>query len=221
MKWLTQWLPGLPHSDAAQTTALPPEIAAQIKAWHALPTPDFNTPHFESHYTVINTETTSLDMADSRLLAVAAITIQSRHITPAASYYTPLTPSPAQTLADLLTFCGKTPLVIFSDINRTTLTQAIHKTLGLDIASMPLLWLDLYTLLPSLFPDRIERSSYLKDWMNTFDMETFLRHHALGDAWIIAQLFLAAQGKARIRGINTPLALAELEHQRHRLMRQL
>ncbi|WP_341650249.1 hypothetical protein [Thauera humireducens] len=55
------------------------------------------------------------------------------------------------------------------------------------------LWIDLYFALPALFPERFERPTRLADCMSSFGIETFQRHHALGDGWAIAQLFLAVQ----------------------------
>ena len=45
--------------------------------------------------------------------------------------------------------------------------------------------------------------------MAAFGIETFQRHHALGDAWAIAQLFLAAQARALSFSVTTPAGLAE------------
>ena len=45
--------------------------------------------------------------------------------------------------------------------------------------------------------------------MAAFEIETFQRHHALGDAWAIAQLFLAAQSRALSLAVTNPRALAE------------
>lgn len=53
---------------------------------------------------------------------------------------------------------------------------------------------------PRCFPERLERPGRLADWMAAFEIETFQRHHALGDAWAIAQLFLAAQSRTLARG---------------------
>ena len=47
--------------------------------------------------------------------------------------------------------------------------------------------------------------------MESFGIDTFQRHHALGDAWAIAQLLLAAQAKASARGAHSPQALADIE----------
>ena len=111
---------------------------------------------------------------------------------------------------------GKNPLVVFSaSFNRNMLERALQEHLAL---TTELLWLDLYFLLPSLFPEKLERPSRLGDWMTAFGIETFQRHHALGDGWAIAQLFLAAQARALSLGVATPRGLAEHEQAfRHKL----
>ena len=110
-------------------------------------------------------------------------------------------------LAGLLAFVGRSPLVVFNaTFNRTILERAFARQLGF---TPEFLWIDLYFLLPSLFPERLERPGRLADWMAAFEIETFQRHHALGDAWAIAQLFLAAQSRALSLAVTNPRALAE------------
>jgi DNA polymerase-3 subunit epsilon len=56
--------------------------------------------------------------------------------------------------------------------------------------------------------------------MKAFGIETFQRHHALGDAWVIAQLMLAAQSRALQAGTSSARSLADLERNRRQLSRQ-
>ena len=110
-------------------------------------------------------------------------------------------------LAGLLGVVGKSPLVVFNaSFNRSMLERALNEHLGL---APSFVWIDLYFLLPSLFPEKRDRPGRLADWMAAFGIETFQRHHALGDAWAIAQLFLAAQARALSFSVTTPAGLAE------------
>jgi len=106
-------------------------------------------------------------------------------------------------------------VVFNASFNRNMLERALQEQLGL---TTDFLWIDLYFLLPSLFPEKLERPSRLGDWMAAFGIETFQRHHALGDAWAVAQLLLAAQSRALSLAVATPRALAEHEQAyRHKL----
>ena len=212
MNWLAKLISG--RNEAGALDAVVRESIAQ---WKALPESDPNRPHFECRYTVVNTEATGLSVDQDKLLSVAAIAVNEGLIAPAESYYATLEPDPAITLANLLSFVGKGPLVVYgAGFNRTMLDRAFEQHLGF---TPDLIWLDLYILLPSLYPERIDHSTRLAEWMRTFDIETFQRHHALGDAWVIAQLLIAAQARSLAIGAGTVRVLAELERSRRQLHR--
>lgn len=214
MNWIAKLISG--RNDAGGLDAVVRESIAQWKALHEC---DPNRPHFETRYTVINTEATGLNLDHDKLLSVAAIAVDEGLISPAESYYATLETDPAVTLANLLSFAGKGPLVVYNAaFNRTMLERALEQHLGF---TPDVLWLDLYILLPGLFPERIDHTARLADWMRSFDIETFQRHHALGDAWVIAQLLLAAQGRSLASGAGTARALADLERSRRQLNRPI
>jgi len=203
------WLSRLKTARGSQSP-LSEEAERALEAWHALTEPDHEHPHFESRYVVLNTEATGLDLERDRLLAVGAIAIDGGLLHPQDAYYAQLEPSPGDALASLLGFTGRCPLVVFNaTFNRTLLERAFARQLGF---TPEFLWIDLYFLLPSLFPERLERPGRLADWMAAFEIETFQRHHALGDAWAIAQLFLAAQSRALSLAVTNPRALADHAH---------
>lgn len=187
-----------------------------LLTWQALPRAQQSRSHFETRYVVLNTEASGLDLERDRLLAVAALGVDGGLIRPADAYYARLEPAPAETLVGLLGVAGKNPIVVFNaSFNRNMLERALQEQLGL---TTDFLWIDLYFLLPSLFPEKLERPSRLGDWMAAFGIETFQRHHALGDAWAVAQLLLAAQSRALSLAVATPRALAEHEQAyRHKL----
>jgi len=212
---MTNWLSRFLSSRDNETT-LSDEATLALQGWFDQPAADNASAHFETRYVVVNTEATGLNLEKDRLLAVAAIAVDGGLLDPHDSYYGPLTQQPASTLAELLGVTGKAPLIVFNAaFNRTLLERAISEHLGID---SEWLWIDLYFLLPALFPERIERPARLAAWMEDFGIETFQRHHALGDAWAIAQLFLAAQARAAELGAHTPRALADIEraHRQYR-----
>ncbi|ANQ85366.1 PolC-type DNA polymerase III [Azoarcus olearius] len=213
MNWLTRLLP-----TRGDTPALDDELRTRLQAWQALAEPDLGRPHFEAAYTVLNTEATGLDLDKDTMLAVGAIRVDGGRFSPADGYYAPLSGQPAAALAGLLHFVGKGPVVVFNTgFNRVMLERALAT--HLDVAPT-WQWLDLRVLLPALFPERIDRPARLADWMRAFSIETFQRHHALGDCWAIAQLFLAAQSRAMAQGAAHARALGDLERARRQLWRQ-
>lgn len=205
MSWLTRL-----KAARGGAPALGKQAEQTLHAWHALPDAVRDRPHFESRYVVVNTEATGLDLDRDRLLAVGAVGVDGGLLHAADAYYATLEPAPADALAGLLGLAGKNPLVVFNaSFNRNMLERAFQEHLGL----VPdFLWVDLYFLLPSLFPEKLDRPGRLGDWMAAFGIETFQRHHALGDAWAIAQFLLAVQARALSFGVNSPEGLAEHQH---------
>lgn len=207
MNWLNRIIPG--RGEAGDTNH--PGLAA----WRALPEADLARPHFETRYVVVNTEASHLDLERARLLSVAAIGVNGGRITAADSHYATLGDTPAEALQSLLEVAGKAPLVVFNArFNRVLLERAFAAHFGLE---PQLLWLDLYVLLPALFPELHNQPVRLAEWMASFGIETFQRHHALGDAWAIAQLLLAAQARAQQQGAGNARALADIERSRRQL----
>lgn len=212
MNWIANLISG-----RADPGALDPSVRESLAKWMALPEIDSTRPHFETRYTVVNTEATGLNLDQDKLLSVAAIAVNEGLISPSESYYANLEPNPAATLTQLLSFAGKGPLVVYSaGFNRTMLDRAFAQHLGF---TPDLVWLDLYILLPALYPEKIEHSARLADWMKAFGIETFQRHHALGNAWVISQLLIAALSRALATGSGTAHLLTEIEHTRRQTNR--
>jgi DNA polymerase-3 subunit epsilon len=212
MNWLTRLL-----SNRADTTTLDAALRETLAHWQTLPRPELGKAHFETRYVVVNTEATGLSLDKDRLLAVGAIALDGGVLSPRESYYAKLEPDPATALTNLLTFASAGPVVVFNAaFNRAMLERAMEAHLGMtpDWA-----WIDLYWLLPALYGELIDTPARLADWMQAFDIETFQRHHALGDAWAIAQLMLAAQSRALAQGLNSPRSLVDQERSRRHLRR--
>jgi DNA polymerase-3 subunit epsilon len=72
-------------------------------------------------------------------------------------------------------------------------------------------WIDLATLLPSLFPERSPRQSLLDHWLAQFAIEPQQRHDALADALATAELLLVALKELKRRGLDTVEALRQTE----------
>ena len=211
MTWLTRLLPGRasPTLDFA--------LRARMEHYAGRPQPDLGLSHFETRYVVVNTEAAGLDLDKDPLLAVAAIAIQGGALAPTRALYVPLGEKPGETLAGLLEFVDRAPVVLFNaGFNQTHLERAFDHYLGL---TLDLTWIDLYWLLPVFFPEHHAKPARLAEWMAAFGIETFQRHHALGDGYAIAQLLLATLGRSLNQGITTPRGLVEAERS-HRWLRQ-
>lgn len=199
------WLSRLKAARGGHT--LGAQAEETLQAWQALPEPVLDRSHFETRYTVVNTEATGLDLDQARLLAVGGIAVDAGLLHPGDACYARLEPAPADALVGLLGLAGKNPLVVFNaSFNRSMLERAFQHHVGFTPSFV---WIDLYLLLPSLFPEKLDRPARLADWMAAFGIETFQRHHALGDAWAIAQLFLAVQARALSFAVSTPAGLAD------------
>jgi DNA polymerase-3 subunit epsilon len=214
MNWISRILAG-----TGDAQALEPGLAESLASWQSHPEPAQDRAHFETRYVVLNTEASGLVLNRDHLLAVAAIAIDGSLIAPRDCYHAPLAPSPNLALTKLLTFIGKSPLVTFNAaLNLGMLVPELDNRLGIEL-ELPVV--DLYFLLPALFPERHDQPVRLADWMNSFGVETFQRHHALGDAWAIAQLFLAVQARALSLSMTSMRALIEHERQYRQYRRKV
>jgi DNA polymerase-3 subunit epsilon len=204
MNWLSRLL-----TNRADTASLDRALREALAHWQALPKPDAALPHFETRYVVINTEASGLDLDHDRLLAVGAVAIDGGLLSPRESYYAKLEADAATALTNLLTFTAAGPAVVYNaGFNRTLLERALATHLGVE---PEWIWLDLFCLMPALYGELIAGPARLADWLIAFGIETFQRRHALGDAWAIAQLMLAAQSRALSLGLNSARSLVELE----------
>ena len=210
MNWLSQLLS--PRSEPAGLERLQREA---ITKWRALPPADLGKTHFETRYVVINTEASGLNADTDTVLSVGAIALDAGTLVAEDSYHASLTPDPVTALVNLLTFSRNGPVVVYNaGLNRRMLERMFETHLGF---TPDWIWLDLYWLLPALFHEHFAAPRRLADWMQCFGIETFQRHHALGDAYAIAQVMLATEAHALRRGLPSPRSLTELERNRRKL----
>lgn len=204
MKWFARLL-----ASRKPAASLSPELRESLAHWHALPRPDLSRTHRETRYVVLNTHASGLDPDHDRLLSIAAIAIDGGKIDPRSSFHAGLERDQDCRLAALLAFVGNGPVVVFNaPLNRRLIERALQDHLGV---TPDWLWLDLYWLLPSLFGEVSARPMRLARWMESLNLGTFQRFHALGDAWVLAKLLLALQSRARREERRSPHSLADLE----------
>lgn len=207
---------------------LPPPIAQSLDAWRALPAVAEDAPLEQTRFVVVDVETSGLNPYRDHLLSIGAVVVEGARLAPRHSFSavlrheTPsardnvlvhgLTPSiqaageaPERALSEFLTFLGNAPCVAYhAEFDRTILGRALRTALGVQLSNP---WLDLARLAPVLVPEARLRSSALDDWLAYFRLRAHVRHNALHDAQVAAQLFLILLKRAAARGIT---ALARL-----------
>ncbi len=196
---------------------LPSELALRLAAWQRHPAPD--PAAVPRRWVVIDTETSGLDTARSKLIAIGAVAIEADAIVVDPSFEVVLRQDvassrenielhgvgvaaqaqgeePAAALVRFLEFARKDPLVAYHvTFDATFLRRAIKAQLGMRFDSE---WLDIAVLAPLKFPDLARGERGLDRWLARFDIDPGARHNALADAFATAQLFqIAARRAAR------------------------
>jgi DNA polymerase-3 subunit epsilon len=197
------------------------------------------TPIDESRWVVVDVETTGLDSARDRLLAIGAIALAVNDGTPRIrigdSFEVVLRQAstvvdkpnillhkigvgaqregvePAVALEAFERWLGPSPLMGFnSAFDENVILRAMQATLG---RRPPQPWMDLAHLAEALFPDMKARS--LDEWMDHYGITCAVRHQAAADALATAELLLKLLPAARSQGIDVSYReLARLAGQR-------
>lgn len=211
---------------------LTPEQAERLAAWQALPEPAPEQPYQESRYVVVDVETSGLNLARDRLIAIGAVALQSGKIALADSLEVVLQQKeasdhgnilihgiggtaqtegvpPVEALLAFLEYLGKSPLVAFHvTFDETMIKRALLQEIGLDFRRP---WADLAYIAPALYPHLAQRYRALDDWTGFFSVRNYARHNALADALSTAQLFLKLQRKMAEKHVRSFKALQHLE----------
>lgn len=168
----------------------------------------------ERRWVVVDVESSGLDPARDRLLAIAAVALHRSGGRPgialADSFELVLRQPPgAVDKANILVhgvglgaqragtepalawaaferWVGRAPLLAFhAAFDRTLIDRAMRAALGRRLANP---WLDVAALAAALHPERPERS--LDDWLAHFGLHCLVRHQAASDALVTAELLL-------------------------------
>lgn len=224
MNWLKRLFPGKPQIDPAQ--------AARLAAWKALPEVGTDRPIEASRYVVVDVETSGLNIAKDRLIAIGAVAINGGKVDLADSLEIVLRQRkvsgrdnilihgigrtaqeggvpPADALLTFLEYLGRSPLVAFHvAFDRTMIERALKEYLGLKL-NQP--WLDLAYLAPALHPELVRSHRSLDQWMNRFGIGNYARHSALADALSTAELLLVLRQPLYAKHINNFKSMYDLE----------
>ena len=213
MSWLDRFFGRSPE--------LPPSQAERLAAWHALPAARRDQAVSASRYVVVDVESSGLDPARDRLIAIGAVAVVNGRVQLNDSFEIVLQQTqasekdnilihgiggtiqregvpPPEALLDFLEFVGKDPLIAFHvAFDEAMISRAVKAFLGLKFEHA---WLDLAYVAPALHPRLARRYRTLDDWMGFFHIRNYARHNALADALSTAELFLALQPILTTRG---------------------
>lgn len=211
---------------------LSPEQAARLDAWRALPALDPKTPIVASRYVVVDVETSGLNLAKDRLIAIGAVAVEGGQIRLTDSMEVVLRQQrvsthdnilihgiggtaqsegvpPVEALLDFLEYLGKAPLIAFHvAFDQTMIDRALKTFLGLKFGHT---WADLAYLAPALYPELARSHRSLDQWMTRFNLNNYARHSALADALATAELMLALRTRMRANRIDNLLDMCALE----------
>lgn len=190
------------------------------------------TPVRAARWVVLDCETSGLDPARDRLLAVGAVAVRGGRIELAESFSAVLRQASASDAANILVhgiggeaqrngrpagealrefagFIGDgLPVAFHAPFDDTVLRRAMSAVGGL---TPPRRWLDLAQLAPALYPERGRSLRALDDWLAEFNIACPERHDALGDALATAQLLLVLLSEAERQRAGTVESLRQLE----------
>jgi DNA polymerase-3 subunit epsilon len=220
---------------------LPPERQRRLDDWRAIDEPDPGGAHSLLRFTVVDVESSGLDVHGDSLITIGAIAIDASRIVYDESFHAVLRQDrassvdnillhgiggsaqtggedPAEVLLRFLEFIGKSPLIGFhTPFDETMIRKATRKYLGEEFKR---LWLDLAWLAPALEPEHAEKLKNLDDWMGAFHIVNLRRHDALGDALATGQVFQILQHRAAAKGMRSASDLIEAARSREWLAKR-
>jgi len=213
-------------------TTLAEPARQRLADWRAQPPADLKTPFDAARYVVVDVESTGLDLARDRLIAIGAVAVTAGRIDLADSFEVVLRQDtvsdrdnilvhgiggeaqreglpPIEALLAFLDYLGTSPLVAYHvAFDDTMIRRASKAYLGTDFKHP---WLDLAYVMPELLPEHARKKRSLDHWTEHFAIGNFARHSALADALATAQLLLCALPLAQARGHRHYQALQEVD----------
>ncbi len=224
MRWLASLFPSRP--------ALPPDQAARLEAWLRLPPEPLKKDFADTRCVVLDVESTGLDLARDRLIAIGACAVEGGRVRVGDSFEVVLRQDrassksnilvhgiggerqregidPVEALLRFLEYLGKSPLVAFHvAFDQTMIRRALREYLGHRFDHP---WVDLAYVMPGLMPEYARKYRALDHWTGHFRIGNYARHSALADALATAQLLLVALPLAARAGMGRYAQLQELE----------
>lgn len=181
-------------------------------------------PLSEQAVVVFDLETTGLNTSEDTVLAIGAVTVSGGGIQLGNVFESVLSTaaeldpenqlihgltrddlaggSPPRTgLLDFLSYSTDRIWVAYhASFDRIMLQRATQHWLGVDFDPDPL---DLAVLAPMVFPDKGEVNAPLDHWLSVFKLDASVRHNALADAMVTAELLLIVLEQSHKLGYRT------------------
>jgi DNA polymerase-3 subunit epsilon len=173
-------------------------------------------------WVVVDTETTGLDPASDKLLAIGGVAVDAEGVLPGDSFEAVLRNTegsdhanilvhgigrhaqrtgvpPDEALAEFARWVGDAQYAGYhTDFDRAVLVRAAALA-GVAVPDRP--WLDLAPLAAALASDKQKRGGgSLDDWLVAFGIECPVRHNAAADAFATAELLLHLRARAAKQG---------------------
>lgn len=208
------------------------EQAQRLAAWRIMQKGVLSGRLDASRYVVVDVESSGLNLARDRLIAVGAIAVTNGRVDMADSFEVVLQQDessshenilihgisgnvqrngvpPPEALLLFLEYLRKSPLVAFHvTFDETMIRRAMKQYLGFNFRHE---WLDLAYVMPGLYPELSKQLRLLDQWQGHFGIHNPARHNAIADAVSTAQLFLVAARQARLKRIDSYQSLLHLE----------
>jgi len=224
LSWLSRWFGNRPQLTLAQQQ--------RLAAWQSLPRAASALPFNEARCVVVDVETSGLNLMEDRLISIGAVAVVNGKIALGDSFYVVLqqpvvsarenillhgiggtaqsagVPA-ADALLDFLEYLRRDPLIAFHvTFDQTMIQRAMRSYLDFSFKHR---WSDMAYVMPALNPALAARCRSLDDWTSYFDIRNELRHNALADALVTAQLFQVGMGQAGKKNISDFSELRDLE----------
>lgn len=216
MRWLSRLL-------GNSSTPLSAQQFDRLETWQTLPPANLDKAMTDARYVVVDVETSGLNLARDRLIAIGAVAVYRGRIALADSMEVLLQQEkasdkrnilvhgisgdvqrggmpPVDALLNFLEFVGKDPLIAYhAPFDRTMLDKAMRKHLGIKLEAA---WMDLAHLAPALCPELPQVNCSLDFCTAHFGIASFARHSALSDAFASAELLLTLRSRMASQQID-------------------
>jgi DNA polymerase-3 subunit epsilon len=230
-----RWIFSLLGDEVQREVPLNEAQRHAIAEWKKLPPPDTNQPHRLTRYVVADVEASGLDMEKDKLISIGAVAVVNGLIDFNDTFEVVLRQDevsansnilihgiggsaqrngmdPAEALIAFLRFLGNSPLVAYhAFFEQAMIARAMDETLGIKFEPA---WIDLDWVLPDIFREVIDEQVDLDVWLNFFSIENIQRHHAVSDAYAIAQLLQVAIARGAQRNALSPASFMQIEKSR-------
>lgn len=212
----------------ARSAQPPAQFAARVTRWKAQGETQLRVPPGAGRLVAIDVDVSGIDSRRDVVRGIGAVALEDASIDVAGLFHRRIDAGAAATDADsgqqalleavcaLLEYVGKSPLVTFnSHFVGGMLNRLLHDTVGVRLEQP---WLDIAWLLAEVAQEAPGRFRRFENWQARLGIATAEKHHALADAYAIAQMSLVGLARAEEAGIASMQSLLDRQAQRRMLL---